>query len=149
MRLADLKPRFVGAGGVGVYRPTGRACPTCPAGAAVDECRSCFGRGTEFEPEPERTGVGLSFLCPCPRCVAERAGDDDADFRLRVYVRFRNPLDGGPAYGDGPSWERRGSTFEDLVLQPSILSVEGQGGCGWHGYVGGPGGDRPGEVVTV
>jgi len=125
VRLTELDPRFVGAGGEGISNADG-------------------------SPAPERTGVGLSFLCPCPACTAQRTGDPDEDFHLRVYVSFQNPLDGGAPFNDQtPKWTRVGDTFETMTLQPSILSVEGKGGCGWHGYVGGPGGDQPGEVVTV
>lgn len=129
MRLIQLHPRFVGAGGEGVFNPG-------PDGTLV--------------PAPERTGVGISFDCPCPTCTAARTGDEDRDFHLRVYVGFANPLDGGPAFeGGGPKWVRTGDTFETMTLQPSILRVPGKGGCGWHGYVGGPAGDQPGEVVTL
>lgn len=40
MRLSDLSPRFVGAGGEGVYRADG-------------------------SPAPERAGVGIMLSCPC------------------------------------------------------------------------------------
>lgn len=42
VRLLDLDPRFVGAGGEGVT-------------------------GADGSPVPERRGVGLSFQCPCGR----------------------------------------------------------------------------------
>lgn len=152
MRLTDLDPHWVGAGGEGISSPTGNPCPVCPAGAPNPDCKICFGRGLEYVPAPARHGVGVSFLCPCEKCVAQRSGDPDKDFHLRVYVPFKNPLDGGPINDPDParpSWQRTGDTFDTLTTQPSILSVEGKGGCGWHGYIGGPGGDRPGEVVTV
>lgn len=47
MRLADLDPHWVGAGGEGVYS-------RAPDGTLV--------------PAPERHGVGLSFDCPCGKC---------------------------------------------------------------------------------
>jgi hypothetical protein len=121
MRLTDLHPRWVGAGGEGISNADG-------------------------SPAPERTGVGLMFDCPCAACTAQRTGDDDKDFHLRVYVNVNPPLDGGPIFhSGGPTWTRIGDTFETLQLSPSILSVEGKGGCGWHGYVGK---EIPGEVTT-
>lgn len=42
MRLADLDPRFVGAGGAGITR--------------------------DGQPVPERVGVGLMCRCPCGGC---------------------------------------------------------------------------------
>lgn len=53
MKLTDLDPRWVGAGGEGVYN-------TAPDGTLV--------------PAPERHGVGVSFLCPCQACTAKRTG---------------------------------------------------------------------------
>lgn len=125
MKLTDLNPRFVSSGGEGITDGQGN-------------------------PVPERQGVGLGFDCPCAKCTAQRTGDFDRDFHLRVFVDFTNPLDGGPANNDRrPTWHRTGETFDTLVLQPSILSDAAKGGCGWHGYVGGPNGDQPGMVVTL
>lgn len=122
MKLTDLEPRWVGAGGEGVFNADG-------------------------SPAPERHGVGLSFLCPCAPCTAKRTGNTDTDFYLRVFVAFANPLDGGPAFSDGPKWQRAGDTFETLQLSPSIQRHRvGEGGCDWHGFVGQP---TPGEVTTV
>ena len=106
MRLADLDPRWVGAGGPGITR--------------------------EGQPVPERTGVGISFECPCGRCG------------IRCYVPFHNPLDGVPAVESrGPHWNRSGETFDTLTLTPSILRSTDKGGCGWHGFV------TNGAVITV
>ncbi len=94
-KLTDLDPRWVGAGGPGITRD----------GKTV----------------PKRTGVGISFDCPCGTC-----GE-------RPYLGFTNPLDGGgPLEPKHPKWERVGEDFETLTLRPSILR---QGGCGWHGYL--------------
>lgn len=124
MRLVDLHPRFVSAGGEGISNADG-------------------------SPAPARVGVGLMFDCPCPECTAARVGDDDKDFHLRVFVAFANPIDGGPPIKDErPLWTRTGETFDTMTLQPSILSDKSKGGCGWHGYVGGPAGDKPGEVTS-
>jgi len=111
MRLSDLDPRFVGAGGDGVFDKNGA-------------------------PVPYRRGVGLSFLCPCDPCAAQRTGDRDKDFHLRVFVEFSNPLDGGaPHRSDCHTWLRTGETFDRMTLRPSILSTKEKGGCGWHGFV--------------
>lgn len=125
MKLTDLNPRWVGSGGEGISDKDGN-------------------------PVPARHGVGVSFDCPCPVCTAQRTGEVEKDFHLRVFVAFTNPLDGGPPHdGSGVHWQRTGDTFETLMTAPSILSDTAKGGCGWHGYIGGPGQDRPGEVVTV
>lgn len=131
--LVQLNPRWVGSGGEGVYQATGRPCPACPAGQPDPECRTCLGRGQEYEPAPERHGIGVSFDCPCSKCTSQRVGDADADFCLRVFVAFKNPLDAGtPLQDDRHYWDRSGETFESLLLRPSILD---RGRCGWHGYV--------------
>jgi hypothetical protein len=142
MRLTDLDPRFVGAGGEGVYQQTGRACPVCDGENSAD-CKPCHGTGKEYEPAPARRGVGLSFLCPCATCTPKRKGSVDEDFHLRVFVGFANPIDGGPAHDSRPGaqWQRTGDTFETITLRPSILSTPPHG-CGWHGYV------TAGEVTT-
>lgn len=95
MRLADLNPRWVGAGGEGISDGHGN-------------------------PVPERSGVAISFDCPCG------AGD-------RCVIEFSNPLDGGPTYRtDGHTWERTGETFEELTLRPSIQRMDA---CRWHGFL--------------
>lgn len=120
MRLTELKPRFYGAGGEGVFQ------------------RDAHGH---LVPAPERTGIGLSFDCPCPSCAAQREGDSYRDFHLRISVSFENPLDGGPPLrGDRPLWTRTGDTFETITLKPSILVRDR---CGWHGFV------RNGEVIDA
>ncbi|MGE0362783.1 MAG: DUF6527 family protein [Vicinamibacterales bacterium] len=129
MRLTDLHPRFVGAGGEGVYRQTGRLCPTCNGVVAAD-CPTCHGTGKEYEPAPRREGVGVIFRCPCGN------GADEHE----CYVPFRNPLDGGPPADPGGwngsgGWQRTGDTFETLTLTPSILRNRSHGGCGWHGFI--------------
>jgi Family of unknown function (DUF6527) len=110
MKLTELDPHWVGAGGEGISDKDGN-------------------------PVPERHGVGLSFLCPCPQCTAKRTGDPDRDFYLRHFVEFANPLDGGPPHDGRVTWQRTGDTFETLTLTPSILSDPAKGGCGWHGFV--------------
>lgn len=119
MRLVDLNPEFVFAGGEGVSDKDGN-------------------------PVPVRFGVGIGFDCPCPTCTTRRTGDRDKDFHLRVYVGFANPLDGGPPFHQSERhvWQRSGDTFDTLRLSPSILD---KGRCGWHGYVGL---NVPGEVTT-
>ena len=111
MRLTDLNPRWIGAGGDGVFNADGT-------------------------PATPRDGVGLMFDCPCQTCTAKRTGDHDADFPLRHYIPFATPLDGGPPLESQRSnWTRVGDTFETLTLTPSILSDPAKGGCGWHGFI--------------
>jgi len=147
MQLTELDPRWVGAGGHGVYQQ-GPQCTKCfpnEDGLASSSCDVCDGRGYELVPAPERHGVGVSFLCPCAPCAAKRTGSKDTDFYLRVFVGLANPLDGGPAHDprEGAQWTRTGDTFETLTLRPSILRSEERHGCGWHGFV------TDGRVDTV
>lgn len=125
MRLVDLNPRFIGAGGDGVYQ-NGAPCPHCtprPDGTRTD-CTACDGLSYELVPAPERFGVGIMLTCPC--------GNPDEDHEL--YVPFANPLDGGPAMDPRHGWQRTGDTFDTLTLTPSILRVRPYG-CGWHGFI--------------
>lgn len=72
--------------------------------------------------------MGLSFLCPVHRTH-------------RLAVPFANPVDGGPpASGYEFLWQRKGETFADLTLGPS---VDASGAryydniktpC-WHGFI--------------
>lgn len=119
VKLIDLNPQWVGAGGEGISDVDGR-------------------------PSPERHGVGLSFDCPCSTCTAKRTGDEDNDVYLRVYVGLSNPIDGGPPHDpQGAQWQRTGDTLETLTLTPSIQRHVGNGGCTWHGFV------MNGEVRSV
>lgn len=103
MKLTDLHPRWVGAGGDGISQPV-----------------------------PERTGIGITFDCPCGKCGT------------LCFVPFQNPLDGGPPLStDRPLWTRTGDTFDTMTLTPSILRSKENGGCGWHGFV------TDGEVTTA
>lgn len=107
MKLTDLHPRWVGAGGDGITDNTGK-------------------------PVPERTGIGVSFDCPCGKCG------------YLCFVPFQNPIDGGPpTITSYPLWTRTGDDFDTLTLTPSILRATERGGCGWHGFI------TNGEVSTV
>lgn len=145
MRLVDLDPMFYGAGGEGIYSPTGNGCPLCPPGQPRSDCRTCLGKGLEYVPAAKRNGIGLSFLCPCQSCASQRKGIRDQDYQLRNYISFADPIDGGEKWSSGPWWQRSGETFETLQLSPSILSDTAKGGCGWHGHIGL---NTPGEVTT-
>lgn len=123
MRLVDLNPRWMNAGGEGVYQRTDRLCAVCN-GENAGECDACHRTGFEYEPAPERRGVGVIFRCPC--------GNHDDDHEC--YVPFANPLDGQGPF-DPKGWQRTGDTFETLTLTPSILRVRSHGGCGWHGFI--------------
>jgi len=129
MRLTDLNPRWVGAGGEGIREPGPDPCQHC-TDATRAACRECHGTGQQYVQARERHGIGISFDCPC--------GCDD-----RAFVAFKQPLDGGPPIdGDRHTWDRTGDTFEALQLRPSIQRI---GGCGWHGFVGL---NAPGDVST-
>lgn len=109
MKLTDLDPRWVGAGGEGIYH-------TAPDGTLV--------------PAPERRGVGVSFRCPC----GSHPQDDEYETD-RCVIFLENPLDGlgrFDATTPGHYWTREGEAFETLTLAPSIQRV---GGCGWHGFI--------------
>lgn len=148
MRLTELDPRWTACGGDGIFARTGELCPHCMPGALNQACPCCFGHGFAYVPAPHREHIGLTFLCPCGICLAQRTGFFDHDFYLRHFIPFTNPPDGGPCFttdGKGPTWQRTGETFDTLQLSPSILSDPAKGGCGWHGYIGNP---TPGEVTT-
>ncbi len=99
-RLVDLRPSWCGAGGEGVFTR---------------------GENDELIPVPERTGVGITFECPC--------GCDQ-----RAFIGFENPLDGKGPHDprEKAQWRRTGDTFETLTLRPSIQRVHG---CRWHGFL--------------
>lgn len=85
-------------------------------------------------PVPPYT-AGISFDCPCG-CGKRR------------YLDFKNPpepnIPGAP-YKSG--WERKGDTFENLTLSPSIFAkrdADRPDNCGWHGYI--TGGDVEGKI---
>lgn len=103
MRLADLEPRWVGAGGEGVRDASGN-------------------------PEPERHGVGLSFRCPCGR-TDHRPDSDRVYVALANPLDGGAPhISPGEL-----AWQRTGDTFETLTLSPSILRTlkVGCGWHGW------------------
>lgn len=136
MRLTELDPRWVGAGGPGIRQRTDRPCLAC-AGRGCDDCHQS---GKEYEPAPARHGVGISFRCPC----GTHPRDDDFETD-RCVILFNNPLDGQGKFDatpDGHYWQREGDTFDTLRLTPSILRTDG---CGWHGFIGQT---APGEVTT-
>lgn len=118
MKLTELDPSFVGMGGDGVTDREGR-------------------------PVPRREGVALAFDCP----LGASCSLSTPTYKHRHVVNFANPLDGGPPVHP-TVWHRTGDTFETLSLTPSILSRQGPGGCGWHGFIGSAGA-APGEVKTV
>jgi hypothetical protein len=106
--IVELRPRWVGSGGEGIFRADGT-------------------------PAPAREGVGIMFDCPCGKHSVEDQANELQDFQTRVFVHVDPPLDGGPRLESAkPAWQRTGDTFETLTLRPSIKRV---GGCGWHGFV--------------
>ena len=59
-------------------------------------------------------------------------------------VPFTPALDGTTRtspQSNGAHWTRRGDTIDTLVLSPSIRSS-----CGFHGFIGGNGGQIPGMI---
>lgn len=81
-------------------------------------------------PVPYRAKIGISLNCPCG-CGRP------------LFVSFTNPEDGlGKIHEKATTWERTGTTFEDLTLTPSILRAD-HNGCRWHGFI------TNGEVITV
>lgn len=88
---------------------------------------------------------GVTFLCPCGRCLADPAK------QVRLAAQFANPIGAEPKpvmtfkekyhhvhelktfdVPPGVLWKRKGETFEDLTLSPSIdASPAGH----WHGFV--------------
>ncbi len=78
---------------------------------------------TEYYEPPlawNRTGMGISFLCP--HCRDQR-----------LAVMFSNPIDGlAPAKSVKKLWSRVGNDFDRLTIHPSIdASKEGH----WHGSI--------------
>ena len=83
--------------------------------------------GPENTIDPNRTGIGVVFNCPC-------------GCKSYIGVMFSNPLDGKQAFPDNRvKWKREGESFEDLTLTPSIRLLSG---CKWHGFV------TKGELIT-
>lgn len=85
-----------------------------------------------------RSGVGVSFECPCGCPV-------------RIAVGFHNPIDGGAKEvvgfdrEDKPIWwQRSGETLERLTLSPSIVvfDVKDKQKEHWHGHI------RAGQVTS-
>lgn len=97
---------------------------------------------------PDRQGIGLWFDCPGTCCADKAAIGRDADGKainfdpeegktkkMRLFVHFANPVDGGPQFGTrGTFWQRTGDTFETLTLFPS---VDASGFGHWHGWIQG------------
>ncbi|HWB15991.1 MAG TPA: DUF6527 family protein [Vicinamibacterales bacterium] len=127
MRLVDLHPDFLNAGGPGIYQQTDRPCEACGGSG----CDTCHNSGKAYEPAPRINGVGVEFDCPC----------GNHDEQHRCYVPFENPIGGGPTR---QGWRREGETFETLTITPSILRNRARGGCGWHGWI--TRGDVTGQV---
>lgn len=129
MKLVDLHPQWMGAGGEGISEPGLDPCTACNGVG----CEICYSTGKTYVPAPERQGVGVLCDCPC--------GNRDEGHQL--YVPFANPLDGGPPMHTGKNngWQRTGETFETLTLTPSILRIVPS--CGWHGFI------TNGEIITV
>lgn len=96
--------------------------------------------------EHGRHGQGVSFLCP--HCILAKSPNPNPQ---RLGVAFANPLDAGAPCNLGVEanlqrvhehgmfdvppgfhWKRKGDTFEELTLEPSV-NCEASGH--WHGFV--------------
>lgn len=95
--------------------------------------------GTQhFYDTPSRVG-GISFNCPIHTKKCEHCNQNLPQSH-RLVVWFSNPIDGlPPQYGINYLWNREGSTFEDLSLNPSIdasryIDKETNTVC-WHGFI--------------
>lgn len=106
MKLVDLNPEFLNAGGPGIYRRN---------------------EAGELVPAEPRHGVGVMFDCPC--------GNKDDDHRCYVPFENPLDGVPYPHEDGHARWLRGGDTFETLTLRPSILRNPARGGCGWHGYI--------------
>jgi hypothetical protein len=86
---------------------------------------------------------GLTFLCPCAKCLAGEP--------VRLGVQFANPVQGGAGVEmsnrdrlrhvhnlrtfdvpPGTLWQRTGDTFETITLSPSLDATRAGH---WHGFV--------------
>lgn len=94
MKLVDLNPKWVGAGGEGVFRKD-------PATGVL-------------WPTPERHGIGVSFDCPCGK----------ACLRAFVAFSNPLDGGGAHISPGQPTWERKGEAFETLTLTPSIQRLD-------------------------
>jgi hypothetical protein len=119
VRLTDLHPQWIGAGGEGILN-------------------------ADMTPSTPRHGIGIMFDCP-KGCAPQSEWEKEVGHERHVLF-FANPLDGGAPFDSTYAmWTRTGDTFETLVCTPSFLSDPAKGGCGWHGYIGLT---IPGEVTT-
>jgi hypothetical protein len=133
MKLSDLEAAFVKY----IPRP-----PTAEERAdnpqmAADRVIDCFRiEGVSFA-----EADGLLFICPKSRAAGK-------DHYLQVYFHGGAVPERLGKNKDGKTvrWTKRGTCIEDLVLTPSIQEQD-DGSCGWHGFVGGPSGERPGEAA--
>lgn len=94
MRLTDLDPHWVGAGGEGISR-------RLPDGSS--------------EPVPRRDGIGIIFNCPC--------GNHGETHRAFIPFSNPLD-GGPPHVSERPQWRRTGDTFETLTLSPSICRID-------------------------
>lgn len=118
MRLSELEPNFVRYACEPASSYHGRPLP--------DGTMQWGGFDTDiFYPMDSAEGAdGISFECPACR-----------QHSIHIYFRGSNVPDrlGKDSQGNTVRWDRvKGSTYDDLTLQPSILV---KFPCGWHGYI--------------
>lgn len=107
MKLIDLKPKFLGVGGEGVYHTVDGKCVEAP----------------------ERHGVAVSFDCPCgcdSRCCIMFNNPLDG---LPIH---KDPH----AYWDRQGDTFETLTLSPSIKRVKRTSSNGiTTGCGWHGYI--------------
>lgn len=82
---------------------------------------------------------GVQFLCP--KCFVDNGGARGT--HLVLCWKPHVPQTVRPAPG---RWDHKGTGLHDLTLFAGSSSIQLQGGCGWHGFVGN-GGVPPGEAA--
>lgn len=138
MRLIELEPQFIRCAVAMADENHGRQLPdgtTQWGGFEID---------VFHDVDDLAEADGIIFLCP--KCFASNGGPVGTH-SVMIYFANRNAPDrlGHNAAGQVVRWIVRGTGYSDLVTAPSILQ---QCGCAWHGYIGGSGGECPGDVVT-
>lgn len=138
MRLVDLEPQFIRyvLSTAGSYHGRPRPDGTIQwGGFPVDG----FDDVATFA-----DADGIEFLCPA--CFKKNDGPVGTHLVQVWFAHGKAPRRiGVDSNGKTVRWSARGTSYDDLVLSPSIHV---RTGCGWHGFVG-TSGAPPGGVITV
>lgn len=138
MKLAELKPQFFRHAVEAAGPELGRPMP--------DGTTQWGGFPTDVFHNTDNLAEadGITFLCP--KCFASNAGPIGTHSIMIFFEGGKAPPHlGTNKDGQTVRWRVTGTGYGDLVTVPSILQ---QAGCQWHGYIGGSGGECPGDVVT-